>query len=56
MKKSKILLLIVSGVVLFGVNVGSGEVPKAFEGTPPQYVGLGEFENPSQGLREPLII
>ena len=51
MDKFKILALISSVFALFFVSLGEcKDVPKAFKGTPPQYIGLGEFENPSQGL------
>ena len=51
MDKFRILVLI--GIVSTLFFVSSGEckdIPKIFQGTSPQYVGLGEFENPSQGL------
>ena len=51
MSKFRALMLTSSVCVLFFVSLGGCEhVPKAFQGTPPQYIGLGEFENPSQGL------
>jgi len=51
MSKFRALMLTGSVCVLFFVSLGGCEhVPKAFQGTPPQYIGLGEFENPSQGL------
>jgi hypothetical protein len=51
MKKSKVLLLIGGAFVLFVSSlVGCARAPVAIKGEPPQYIGLGEFENPNQGL------
>jgi hypothetical protein len=51
MSKFRVLMLIGTAFVLFFVSLGGCQhVPKAFKGTSPQYIGLGEFENPSQGL------
>src|SRR5271157_5794562 len=51
MKKSKVLLLIGGAFVLFVSSLlGCARAPVAVKGEPPQYIGLGEFENPNQGL------
>ena len=45
MKKKRILLLITSAFVLFLVSLGGcANVPKAFKGVTPKYIGLGEYE------------
>jgi hypothetical protein len=51
MNKSKVLLLIGCAFVLFVSSlVGCARALVAIKGEPPQYIGLGEFENPNQGL------
>ena len=51
MRKCKILLLIGGAFILSMVSLGGcAQGPKALRGTPPQYIGLGEFQNPVQGL------
>jgi len=51
MKKIRVLLLIGGAFVLFMANfLGCARAPVSIKGTPPEYIGLGEFENPNQGL------
>ena len=52
MKGNRIFLLIGAAVVLFWANT-SAHAQTPFKGIPPEYVGLGEFENPTQGLITP---
>jgi hypothetical protein len=45
MKKKQVLLLLTSAFVLFLVGLGGcANVPKAFKGVTPKYIGLGEYE------------
>jgi len=51
MKKIRILLLIAGGFVLFLTGLmGCARTAVSIKGEPPQYVGIGEFENPNQGI------
>lgn len=52
MKKNRTFLLIGAAVVLFLANTNTyAQIP--VKGMPPEYIGLGEFENPTQGLNIP---
>ncbi len=51
MKTKGVLSLITAfGLVVLGSVIGCAQVRVPVKGEPPQYIGLGEFENPSQGL------
>lgn len=53
MKNNRIFLLIGTAVVLFLADTSAYAQIHA-KGMPPEYIGLGEFENPTQGLNMPM--
>jgi len=48
-----IIALSAMAAMVFSVAYGFAQAPVALRGTPPQYIGLGEFENPKQPLTYP---
>ena len=53
MKGNRIFLLIGAAAVLFWANT-STHAQTPVKGMSPEYIGLGEFENPTQGLNMPM--
>lgn len=46
--RKNIILLLIGAFILFFASEGAFAIP--VKGTPPQYIGLGEFQNPVQGI------
>ncbi|MGD0918173.1 MAG: hypothetical protein ABSB22_17110 [Thermodesulfobacteriota bacterium] len=51
--RKNIILLLIGALILFFATEGAFAIP--VKGTPPQYIGLGEFQNPVQGINFTLL-